>query len=864
MTPATNQLTPSLAARPRLNLLAPLSGIPVRLEDVPDPVFSQRMVGDGLAIDPLDGVLRAPCDGEVTLVHHAGHAVTMRAAGGVEVLLHIGLHTVGLKGKGFSPKVRAGDAVTAGTPLIEFDLDFIATHAKSAMTIVVVTSPGATVAVGPTPPTVVGGRDVILTVDATAGDAPPAAAAGREWSARSEAIRVPNLTGLHARPSAVLATAAKAFRSDVSLLLGDRRANARSVTSIMSLDARQGAEVTVVADGPDATEAVAALGRLIEGGLGDEAGAGPPPPAKPTAAPPAAGPSTASSAPADPNLITGVAASPGVGVGALFRLRRPAVEVTEDGVDPDGEQRRLDAAIARATDQLATLGARMQAGREAGEAAIFAAHAELLADPDLVDMAADAVATGKTAAFAWRSAFQSHAARLAGMPNLLLAQRATDVRDVGERVLGMLAGVERRLPQFPPDAVLVAEDLTPSEAATLDPQRVAGFCTTGGGATSHVAILARSMGIPALAGVDGRVLDVADGTPAILDADRGLLRLNPSAVEMDGVRGSRQAEAAKRADDLARAAEPAVTTDGHRVEVAANVGSARDAGRVVAVGGDGIGLVRSEFLFMDRATAPTEAEQLGAYKEMALAIGPDRPLVIRTLDVGGDKPLAYLPIAAEDNPFLGERGVRVSLGRPDVLRTQVRAILAAAAFGRVRIMLPMVATLGELRGAKAIVAEEAARLGVPAVPVGIMVEVPAAAVMARQFAAEADFFSVGTNDLTQYVLAMDRGHPKLAPLVDGLNPAVLRLIELTVEGARAHQKWVGVCGGMAGDAAAVPLLVGLGVDELSVSIPTLPAVKAQVRSLDRAACRRLATDALACGTAADVRALVARFNSHLP
>ena len=291
------------------------------------------------------------------------------------------------------------------------------------------------------------------------------------------------------------------------------------------------------------------------------------------------------------------------------------------------------------------------------------------------------------------------------------------------------------------------------------------------------------------------------------------------------------------------------------MEVAGNIGGLAEAEQVSGLGGEGVGLLRSEFLFMERSTAPNEDEQFESYKAIAAVLGPERPLIIRTLDVGGDKPLVYLPIPREDNPFLGERGLRIGLDRPEILRTQLRAILRASAFGKVRVMFPMVGLLSELRDAKAILEEERQRLGVGPIETGIMVEIPAAAIMAAQFAREVDFFSVGTNDLTQYTLAMDRGHPKLAPKVDGLNPAVLRLISWTVEAAHAQGKWVGVCGGIASDPQAVPLLIGLGVDELSVSLPTIPSIKAQIRGLRRHECQALARRALTLENGADIRAL---------
>ncbi|CAA9347928.1 MAG: Phosphoenolpyruvate-protein phosphotransferase of PTS system, partial [uncultured Gemmatimonadetes bacterium] len=315
---------------------------------------------------------------------------------------------------------------------------------------------------------------------------------------------------------------------------------------------------------------------------------------------------------------------------------------------------------------------------------------------------------------------------------------------------------------------------------------------------------------------------------------------------------------ARRARELAAALEPAVTTDGHRVEVAANAGTLAEAERVAAVGGEGVGLLRTEFLFMERHTAPDEDEQARSYEAILRALGPDRLLVIRTLDVGGDKPIPYLDLPAEANPFLGERGVRLTLARPELFRAQVRAILRASGAGRVAVMFPMIATLAEWRAARELVEREREALGVPPIQVGIMVETAAAALLAERFAREADFFSIGTNDLTQYTLAMDRTNPRLAPQVDALHPAVLRLIAHTVEGAHAHRRWVGVCGALAGDPQAVPVLLGLGVDELSADVPLVPEVRARVRALDMEACRATAREALDAGDGAEVRAIVAR------
>ncbi len=530
--------------------------------------------------------------------------------------------------------------------------------------------------------------------------------------------------------------------------------------------------------------------------------------------------------------------------------------VEEEGHGVEHEQHQLADAIDKARGQLEGLRAQLHSKADPGKAAIFAAHAELLDDPDFLEIANSAIAKGKSAAFAWKNAAKLHAERLAALRNELLAQRANDVRDVGLRVLELLTGVTRMAPRYPEGSILIAEDLTPSDTATMEGGAVVGFATVRGGATSHVAILARSLEIPAIAGTEPRVLEIANGTSVILDGAKGSLYMNPPPEEVARIRERQTRHKAQRKEDIAHALEPAVTTDGQRIAVFANIGGVKDAQQLVSLGGEGVGLLRSEFLFMDRPYAPNEDEQAASYLAIIQAAGSELPIIIRTLDVGGDKPLPYLPIPREDNPFLGERGIRVGLDRPEVLRTQLRAILRAARAGRLLVMFPMIATVQELRDAKAVLAEEAAALGVPAIRCGIMVEVPAVAVMAHTFASEADFFSIGTNDLTQYTLAMDRGHPKLAPKVDALNPAVLRLIAQTVEGAHAHKRLVGICGGVAGDPHAVPILVGLGIDELSVSLPAIPTVKAQIRRLSLTTCREVAQRALGCATVEEVRALI--------
>ena len=830
----------------RLDLVAPLSGVLVPLDTVPDPVFAQKLVGDGISIDPTSAELLAPVAGTVTQLHKAHHALTLTTDEGIEVLLHIGIDTVMLKGVGFTPRVKQGDRVQVGQPLIGFDADLVARRAPSLLTQVLIANGERVQRFLPASGLAVAGQTVVLTLELAETAAGPGPAAGQTNAA--EPVSLPNPSGLHARPAAVLATQAKKFKSEIRIARGTDEANAKSVVAIMGLSTQQGDAITVKASGPDAREAVRSLSALLAAGCGEQPGEAP------TAAPTPA-PARAVAASADE--LVGVSASPGLAVGRIFQFRHQVIEVAERGGSSERERARLDAALHDAGAQIEELKVRLA---DPAKAAILGAHQELLQDPDLVDLAIAGIGQGQSAGFAWRAAFSDFAGRLEGLQgehNAVLRERGNDIRDVGRRVLALLAGVRTAAIALPQDAILVAEELTPSDTASFDRSRLLGFATTSGGATSHVAILARSFGLPAVCGIDEAALALADGTLVVLDGSKGLLHRNPGEAEIATARERLVKQTAQRAAEAAGAAAPAVTTDGTHIEVVANVRNAQEAADGVAHGAEGVGLLRSEFLFDDRDTAPDEDEQAAAYCAVAAALGPERTLVVRTLDVGGDKPLPYLPLPKEDNPFLGLRGVRVSLDQPEMFRTQLRAILRAAPMTRLHVMFPMVALLEELRQAKAYLAEE--NKGSNPVKVGLMIEVPSAAVMAEQFAREADFFSIGTNDLTQYTLAMDRGHAKLAKKADGLHPAVLKMIALTCEGAAKHGKWVGVCGGMASDPMAVPVLIGLGVTELSVSVPAIPAIKALVRRLSLAECRALAQEVSQMGTAAEVRARLAAF-----
>jgi multiphosphoryl transfer protein len=687
--------------------------------------------------------------------------------------------------------------------------------------------------------------------------------AGESAAAITRQVRILNAHGLHARPAKQLVQVARSQGMAIRVRLaegGGQAVSATSLTKVIGLGARRGQPLLFSVDAQNipadsAEQALAAVCRAVTEGLGeavqpfDESREHQLPEPVVTIEPlPEDEPQTA------------VAASPGLAIAPAFVLRTPRFEYPERASDPAAENRRLEAALREGEEQLEALVSQARGGEVAQ---ILSMHEEMLTDPELHQAAREGIAEGASAEAAWWHAIETAAHAQEMLADRLLAERAADLRDVGRRVLGLLCRVE--LPE-PPDTpyILIADDLGPSDVARLDTARVRGLLTARGGATAHSAILARALGIPAVVGAGERVLRLENDTPLILDGDRGRYTAAPSDARVASAEQRLADQRRREAEAWEARHQPAQTRDGHRVEVAANLGNTAHALDAVERGAEGIGLLRTEFIFMAHANAPDLETQIAEYREAIDALD-GRPLVARTLDVGGDKPLPYWPVPKEDNPFLGLRGIRLALTRPEVLETQLRALLLAGAPAAgskdkarpLRIMLPMVKDLGEFRQAKAIydrlLDEIPQAERTTDVQLGVMIEVPSAALLAPSLAAEVDFFSVGTNDLTQYALAIDRGHPDLSAQSDGLHPAVLRLIQMTVQAARAQGKWVGVCGELASDATAVPVLVGLGVDELSVSARQVPLVKARLREFDLAEACAQAELALAQPTAEAVR-----------
>ena len=828
-----------------LTLVAPLAGWACPLEEVDDPVFASRMLGDGLAIDPTGAELRAPCDGEVMSVHADGHAVSLRAANGAEILLHVGLETVALRGEGFTRHVKDGQAVRRGDLLLSFDLDILAARAKSLVTPIVITNSEDYVVERRVVDRRVQVGDPILVLS---GGTVVAAAPAWATSAAVRKATVPLAHGLHARPAALVAAEAKRHAAEITLSAQGRVVSARSPVAIMSLGLTFGAEVEITARGPDAAAAAAAIAELVEHGL---------PPESPVVAAPQPTPATPPRA--VDGRLQGTPAAPGLAIGTAVRLRATPVQPDEMSYGPEAERRALDAALtgarARLTAQAAT-GPREQ--RE-----IVRAHLAFLDDEELVGAAEAAVATGASAGVAWKQAIGAQVAVLRGIADPHIAQRADDLVDLERQVLIELSGEPEPRQVLPAGAILLADDLGPGQFMALE-GGLSGICTAAGGPTSHVAILASARGIPAVVAVGAALDAVPEGVGLILDGDAGLLRVAPDAAEIEATQMRLAERQTRLAKSRAEAAEPGRLADGTRIEVFANLGSEADAHAAVAAGAEGCGLLRTEFLFLDRAAPPDEDEQARAYQAIADAL-EGRPLIIRTLDIGGDKPAPYLDLPAEENPALGLRGVRIGLQQPELLAQQLRAILRVRPEGQVRILIPMVASVSELRIVKALVAAARDATGAEApVQVGVMVETPAAAVTADLLAAEADFLSIGTNDLTQYGLAMDRGNPAVAAGVDALHPAVLRLISQACVGGRKHDRQVAVCGGLAADPLGAPILIGLGVTELSAPPGAVPELKAQLRTLTLAACQALVERALGCEGPAEVRALVTKVLGATP
>lgn len=571
--------------------------------------------------------------------------------------------------------------------------------------------------------------------------------------------------------------------------------------------------------------------------------------------------------------LHGIAASDGIAIAKVYTLTEPDLSFTKVSVeDTDNEISRLEEALAVSTKEIELIKETALKNLGEEEAQVFEAHLMVLSDPELVGQVKDAITAQKVnAEHALKEVSDMFISIFAGMEdNPYMQERAADIRDVSKRILANLLGVKIPSPATIKDeVVVVAGDLTPSDTAQLNRQYVKAFVTDIGGRTSHSAIMARSLEIPAIVGTKEITSLAKDGDLIIIDGLSGDVFLNPSEDVVAEYRAKAEAFAAQQAEWEKLKDADTFTKDGHQVELAANIGTPKDLEGVINNGAEGVGLYRTEFLYMDSHDMPTEEDQFEAYKAVLEEMN-GKPVVVRTMDIGGDKELPYLPLPHEMNPFLGYRAIRISLNEPEMFRTQLRALLRASVYGKLRIMFPMIATLNDFRGAKALLLEEKAKLvaeGVTVsddIQVGIMIEIPAAAVLAHQFAKEVDFFSIGTNDLIQYTMAADRMNERVSYLYQPYNPSILTLIKHVIDSAHKEGKWAGMCGEMAGDQTAVPLLVGLGLDEFSMSASSVLKTRSLISKLTLEDMKALADKAInECATVQEVEALVEEAVSKL-
>ena len=562
--------------------------------------------------------------------------------------------------------------------------------------------------------------------------------------------------------------------------------------------------------------------------------------------------------------IKGIAASNGIAIAKAFKLIEPELTVVKSTIaDVEAEINLYKEALVKTTEELQKIKVKAAQNLSEEEAAVFDAHINMANDPELLSQTTDKIkAESVNASYAFDEVSTMFITMFESMDNEYFRERAADIKDIKKRILAHLLGVKVNDPStIDEQVVIIAEDLTPSDTAQLDRNFVKGFATNIGGRTSHSAIMARSLEIPAVVGTKTILEDVKDGDMIILDGLEGNVIINPSADQVSHYEEVAKAYEAQKAEWAKLKNEKTVSKDGQHVELAANIGTPNDVEGVLGNGGEAVGLYRTEFLYMGRDNFPTEEEQFEAYKAVLEAMG-EKPVVVRTLDIGGDKELPYLHLPKEMNPFLGYRAVRLCLDNTDLFRTQLRALLRASAYGKLRIMFPMIATLNEFRAAKALLLEEKAKLvseGVTVsdeIEVGMMVEIPSAAVLADQFAKEVDFFSIGTNDLIQYTMAADRMNEKVSYLYQPYNPSILRLVKMVIDAAHKEGKWTGMCGEMAGDQTAIPLLLGLGLDEFSMSATSILPARSLISKLSKAEMAELAAEALNKSTVEEVIELV--------
>lgn len=827
----------------RFIVSSPIDGKIENLSSVPDEAFSQGFLGPGAALNSISNTVRAPFDGKVKTLHKALHAVVLES-GGVEILIHIGVETVSLNGKGFKALCSQGDEVKKGDALIEFDKEYIDKHAPSSLVIVLVASP-QDARIDLSEERLVKAGEALFSVDID-GEVQPSRqedfsqSEGGEEDFIVKEIAITAKNGLHARPAAAIAKAANVFGdTHIYIRKGEKQANAKSMVEILGLGINFGDKIEFLARGGKARLALEAVMPACGAGLEGE---------------PAA---------RSLNIGCGVLPDfkgevklnaqglyPGLVIGTARHLKRTELEIPHTAADAKSESDKLFKAVGRVKETIKAEISACSANPNRKE--ILQAHLMMLEDPFLFTVSENHITQGSSAAYAWQKAVAESVSVLEDSQSVLLKERKADYKDIEKRVVCELLGHKEEAFSFPPDTILITDELLSGELGKLN-DSIKGLIMAGGSQTSHIAIMLKNISLPSVIAAGPAAMAIPEGCTVILDSLKGALTVNP--VNIEAVKQKQREEAAFKAKAAACSDQPAISKDGVLVKVKGNVGNVEEAVKAGEAGSDGLGLVRSEFLFSSWLAAPTEEEQYQIYQQIADS-QKGKDVIIRTFDIGGDKPLPFLALPKEDNPIVGLRGLRNYDLAPDLFRSQVRAIMRVKPYGSAKIMLPMVTFIDEVEKYKSIIRGEQTSLGIKDVKIGIMAEVPSAAVMANVFAGYVDFMSLGTNDLTQYVLAIDRGNAFLSAKADPLNPAVLKLIYMTAEACRAANIPIGVCGAVASDVQALSVLLGLGVRELSVPGGLIAEIKYFIRDLDINVCRDIALRALNMQSAQQVRAML--------
>lgn len=805
-----------MTPRTTLTVFAPVKGALVPLEQVPDPVFNQKMLGDGIAIDPADGTLVAPFDGKIINFNPNLHAFVLEK-NGIELLVHVGINTVSLHGEGFTALVHVGDNVKAGQPILHFNLARVSAALQTPFVLCVVTSPSQAI-VRPSMCEIVQAGQPLFTV--SLGSTKQSAAHTNEC-VESAPLTITNVHGLHARPAGILARLCGTYAHTVFLCKQDQCVNAKSIVGIMSLALAQGDHVTLKVAGPQpqAKAFIAQLEAAFANGFGEQETQ-----------------STAQPA----NTFKGLCLVKGTAAGPAFLWKANEVAFEQYSLDPQADllllQTTLRTFVAQTQQNLQTMPEHTRA--------ILETQLDFVQDPDLLQNAQEIILKGNSAAYGFYHAVENALNLLTQTDNPLLQERRADLQDIRRQILLKLNGQVAPRPSLPAHCVVVAEDLFPSDVAYLQ-GKVSAVVLAQGSATSHVGILLKNSGIVSLIQVGKSILQISPSTPLYVDATQGRVWQNPP---------EHLYHQASTATVVRTDKKPVVTLDGTALEISGNVSTIEEAKQAAAHGADGLGLVRTEILFASHTKAPSEEEQRVLYQQIADEF--TKPVTIRLVDAGADKPLPFLKFPVETNPMLGVRGIRAFQENEAFFRSQLHALLQVHTQAPLRILLPMVTFAEEVTFWRHLLQEEQQRLhSIASIQLGVMIETPAAALRSNDLTQGVDYFSIGTNDLTQYTLAIDRAHTLLAEQQDVLDPAVLRLISLTCQAAQQATIPVSVCGAAAADLEAACVLLGLGVRELAVPTAQIATIKENLRQVRLQACIKLAKQALECKNAKQVRAL---------